>query len=35
LAQNQDNVSEWSDISTLWLLFQWASIIKIQLSTLV
>jgi hypothetical protein len=32
LARNQNNVSEWSDMSTRWLLFQWASIIKIQLS---
>jgi hypothetical protein len=32
LARNQNNVSEWSDISTSGLLFQWASTIKIQLS---
>jgi hypothetical protein len=32
LAQNQNNVSEWSDMSTRGLLFQWASTIKIQLS---
>jgi len=25
LARNQDNVSEWSDMSTRGLLFQWAS----------
>jgi hypothetical protein len=35
LARNQYNVSEWSDISTRGLLFQWASTIKIQLSVLV
>jgi hypothetical protein len=35
LARNQDNVSEWSDMSTCDLLFQWASTIKIQLSVLV
>jgi hypothetical protein len=28
LAQNQNNVSEWSDMSTRRLLFQWASTIK-------
>ena len=32
LARNQNNVSEWSNMSTLGLLFQWASTIKIQLS---
>ena len=32
---NQNNVSEWSDMSTRWLLFQWANTIKIQLSVLV
>ena len=32
LAWNQNNVSEWSDMSTCGLLFQWASTIKIQLS---
>ncbi len=31
----QDNVSEWSDMSTHRLLFQWASTVKIQLSVLV
>jgi hypothetical protein len=35
LARNQNNVSEWSDMSTRRLLFQWASTIKIQLSVLV
>jgi len=35
LARNQNNVSEWSDMSTRGLLFQWASTIKIQLSVLV
>jgi hypothetical protein len=30
LAQNQNNVYEWSDMSTRRLLFQWASTIKIQ-----
>jgi hypothetical protein len=34
LARNQNNVSKWSDMSTHWLLFQWASTIKIQLMTL-
>jgi hypothetical protein len=34
LARNQDNVSEWGDMSTHGLLFQCASIIKIQLSVL-
>jgi hypothetical protein len=29
LARNQNNVSEWSDMSTRGLLFQWASTIKI------
>ena len=29
-AQNQDNVSEWSDMYTHTLLFQWARTIKIQ-----
>ena len=32
LARNQNNVSEWSDMSTRGLLFQRASTIKIQLS---
>jgi hypothetical protein len=35
LARNQNNVSEWSDMSTRGLLFQWASTIKVQLSMLV
>ena len=35
LARNQNNVPEWSDISTRGLLFQWASTIQIQLSVLV
>jgi hypothetical protein len=35
LAQNQNNVSEWNDMSTCGLLFKWASTIKIQLSVLV
>ena len=35
LAWNQNNVSEWSDMFTRRLLFQWASTIKIQLSVLV
>jgi hypothetical protein len=32
-ALNQNNVSEWRDMSTRWLLFQWASTIKIQLKS--
>ena len=35
LARNQDNVSEWIDMSTRGLLFRWASTTKIQLSVLV
>ena len=35
LARNQNNLSEWSDMSTHGLLFQWASTIKFQLSVLV
>jgi hypothetical protein len=35
LARNQNNVSEWSDMSTGGLLFQWASTMKIQLGVLV
>jgi hypothetical protein len=31
MAQNQDNVSEWGDMSILGLLFQWTNTIKIQL----
>jgi len=30
LAWNQNNMSEWSDMSTHRLLFQWASNINIQ-----
>jgi hypothetical protein len=35
LARNQNNVSEWSGMSTRGLLFQWASTIRMQLSVLV
>ena len=35
LARNQNNVSEWSDLSTRGLLVQWTSTIKIQLSVVV
>ncbi len=35
LAQNQNNVSEWGNMSIPGLLFQWASTIQIQLSVLV
>ena len=35
LDQNQDNLSEWSNLSTLRLLFYWPSIIKLYLSMLV
>ena len=35
LVRNQNNVSEWNEMSTRWLLFQWTSTIKIQLTTLV
>ena len=35
LTRMQDNVSEWGDMPICGLLFQWASIIKIQLSVLV
>ena len=35
LARNQNNVSEWSDMTTSGLLFQRASTIKIQLNVLV
>ena len=34
LARNQNNVSEWSDMSNCRLLFQCASTIKIQFSVL-
>ena len=33
-SKTRNNVSEWSDMSTRWLLHQWASTIKIQLSVL-
>ena len=35
LAKNQDNVSEWSDMSTHKLLFQGVCTIKIQLTVFV
>jgi hypothetical protein len=35
LDQNQDNVSEWSDMSLSGQLLQWANTIEIQLSVLV
>jgi hypothetical protein len=35
LVRNQDNVSEWSYISTHRLFFQWTITIKIQQSVLV
>ena len=35
VAQNQNNVSWWSNMSTCGLLFQWASSIKSQLSMLI
>jgi hypothetical protein len=35
LARNQNNVSEWSNMSIRVLLFQWASTRKIKLSMLV
>ena len=35
LTRNQDNVSEWSDMSTRGLLFRWANIWWFQLSVLV
>jgi hypothetical protein len=34
LARNQDNVSEWGDMSICGLLFQWSSTMEIQLSVL-
>ena len=34
-ARNKNNVSEWSDMSTRGLLFQWANTIKIQQSVLI
>ena len=35
MAWNQDNMSEWGDMSISGLLCQWASTIKIQLSLLI
>ena len=35
LVRNQDNVSEWGNMSTRVLLFQWANTKQIQLSVLV
>ena len=35
LARNQDDVSEWGEMSIRGPLFQWASAIKIQLSVLI
>jgi hypothetical protein len=35
LARNQNNMCEWSDMSTCWLLFQWVSTMQIQLNVLV
>ena len=35
LARNQNNVSEWNDMSTCGLLFQWASTMQIKISVLV
>jgi hypothetical protein len=35
LAQNKNKVFKWSDMFTSWLLFQWASTIKIHLSVMV
>jgi hypothetical protein len=35
LARNQDNVSEWSDMSIWWMLFLWASTIKIHFDLVV
>ena len=35
LARNEDNVCEWSDMSTNRVLFPWTSTIKIQLSVLI
>jgi hypothetical protein len=34
LSRNQDNESEWGDISICRLLLQWANTVKIQLSVL-
>jgi hypothetical protein len=35
LARNQNNVSEWADMTVCGQLFQWAGTIKFQLSVLV
>jgi hypothetical protein len=35
LARYQDNVSEWTDMSTRWLLFQWVIRLQIQLRVVV
>ena len=35
LAQNQNNVSEWSEMSTRGLLFQWSSTMQFQLNVLI
>jgi len=35
LGRNQNNVSEWNNMSARGMLFQWASTIKIQLNMLV
>jgi hypothetical protein len=35
LTRNQNSVSEWGDMSTRQLLFQWVSTLKIQLSVLI
>jgi hypothetical protein len=35
LARDQNNVSEWSDMSVHGLLFRWATTIRVQLSVLV
>ena len=35
LARNRDNMPEWSDLSTRWLLCQWASNVKILIDVLV
>jgi len=35
VARNHDNLSEWGDMSIRGLLYQWASIIKLQLSELI
>jgi len=35
LTRNQNNMCEWSDMSTWGRLFQWASTMQIQLNVLV